>query len=52
MTYSVYIDKKIVFNNLSKADAEQRVKELQQMICAGIPTQYTIKQIKILEIKL
>jgi hypothetical protein len=50
MTYNVYIDQKIVFENLSKEDAEQRAKEIQQMIFAGIPTQYTTDQVRILEI--
>jgi len=52
MNYNVYIDQMIAFKNLTKEDAEQRAKEIQQMIFAGIPTQYTVKQIKILEIKL
>lgn len=51
MSYNVYIDQMIVFENLSREDAEQRAKEIQQMISAGIPTQYTTEQIKVLEIK-
>lgn len=51
MSYSVYIDQMIAFENLTKEDAEQRAKEIQQMISAGIPTQYTTEQIKVLEIK-
>jgi len=50
MTYNVYIDHMIAFENLSKEDAEQRAKEIQQMIFAGIPTEYTTDQIKILKI--
>lgn len=50
MTYNVYIDQMIAFENLPKEDAESRAKALQQMIFAGIPTQYTKEQIKILEI--
>jgi hypothetical protein len=41
----------IAFENLTKEDAEQRAREIQQMIFAGIPTQYTTEQIKVLEIK-
>lgn len=51
MSYNVYIDQMIAFENLSKEDAEQRAREIQQMIFAGIPTQYTTEQIKVLEIK-
>lgn len=50
MTYNVFIDQMIAFENLSKEDAEQRAKEIQQMICAGIPTQYTAEQVKVIEI--
>jgi hypothetical protein len=39
----------IAFENLSKEDAEQRAKEIQQMIFAGIPTQYSQEQIKIIK---
>jgi len=51
MKYNVYIDQMIAFENLTKEDAEQRAKEIQQMISAGIPTQYTSEHIKVLEIK-
>lgn len=51
MSYNVYIDQMIAFENLSREDAEQRAKQIQQMISAGIPTQYTTEQIKVLEIK-
>jgi hypothetical protein len=51
MRYNVYIDQMIAFENLTKEDADQRAKEIQQMIFAGIPTQYTAEQIKVLEIK-
>jgi hypothetical protein len=51
MMYNVYIDQMIAFENLSKEDAEDRAKQIQQMISAGIPTQYTTEQIKVLEIK-
>ena len=47
MTYNVYIDQMIAFENLSREDAEQRAKEIHQMISAGIPTQYSKEQIKI-----
>jgi hypothetical protein len=40
----------IAFENLTKEDAEQRAREIQQMIFAGIPTQYTVEQVKVLEI--
>ena len=40
----------IAFENLTKEDAEQRAREIQQMIFAGIPTQYTTEQVKIIEI--
>ena len=48
--YNVYIDQKIAFENLPKEDAESRAKEIQQMIFAGIPTQYTTEQVKVIEI--
>lgn len=47
MTYNVYIDQMIAFENLSKEDAEQRAKEIHQMISAGIPTQYSKDQVKV-----
>lgn len=50
MSYNVYIDQMIAFENLSREDAEQRAREIQQMIFAGIPTQYTTEQVKIIEI--
>jgi hypothetical protein len=50
MSYNVYIDQMIAFENLTKEDAEQRAREIQQMIFAGIPTQYTTEQVKIIEI--
>jgi len=50
MSYNVYIDQMIAFENLTREDAEQRAKEIQQMIFAGIPTQYTVEQVKIIEI--
>ena len=40
----------IAFENLTKEDAEQRAREIVQMISAGIPTEYTTEQIKVLEI--
>jgi hypothetical protein len=48
--YNVYIDQMIAFENLPKEDAEQRAKEIQQMIFAGIPTEYTREQIKVIKI--
>ena len=48
--YNVYLDKKIVFENLSKEEAEQKATEIQQMIFAGIPTQYTTEQVEVIEI--
>ena len=48
--YNVYIDQMIAFENLPKEDAESRAKEIQQMIFAGIPTQYTPEQVKVIEI--
>lgn len=50
MRYNVYIDQMIAFENLAKEDAEQRAIEIQRMIFAGIPTQYTAEQVKIIEI--
>jgi hypothetical protein len=50
MSYNVYIDQMIAFENLSREDAEQRAREIQQMIFAGIPTQYTTEQVKVIEI--
>jgi hypothetical protein len=50
MSYNVYIDQMIAFENLSREDAEERAKQIQQMIFAGIPTQYTAEQVKVLEI--
>lgn len=51
MTYNVYLDQMIVFENLSKEDAEDRAKQIQQMISAGIPTQYSKEQIKVIKNK-
>jgi hypothetical protein len=51
MSYNVYIDQMIAFENLTKEDAEQRAREIQQMIFAGIPTEYTTEQVKVIEIR-
>lgn len=48
--YNVYLDKKIVFENLTKEEADQKAKQIQQMIFAGIPSQYTTEQVKVIEI--
>ena len=47
--YNVYIDQMIAFENLTKENAEQRAKEIVQMISAGIPTQYSKEQVRIIE---
>jgi hypothetical protein len=49
LKYNLYIDQMIAFENLTKEDAEKRAIELQRMIFAGIPTQYTSEQIKIVQ---
>jgi hypothetical protein len=49
--YSVYLDQKIAFDNLTKEDAENIAKEMKQMIYAGVQSYYTADQIKIIEIK-
>lgn len=47
MTYSVYLDDKIAFENLSKEEAENKKKQMSQMIQAGFPTAYHVEDIKI-----
>ena len=47
MSYSVYIDDKIAFKNLTKEEAENKREQMSQMIQAGLPTSYHVEDIKI-----
>ena len=38
MSYSVYLDDKIAFENLTKEEAENKKMQMSQMIQAGLPT--------------
>jgi len=49
--YSVYLDDKQVFINLTKEEAEEKKKEFQQMIMAGVPSSYSHNDVKVLELK-
>ena len=42
MSYSVYLDDKIAFENLSKEEAENKKRQMSQMIQAGLPTSYQV----------
>lgn len=48
--FSVYLDKKLAFENLSKDEAEYKQMILQQMINAGVKSDYTADQVKVVEI--
>lgn len=50
MSYQVYLDKKIAFENLTKLEAEQKKKEFEQMLDAGIKSVYSKEDIKIVHI--
>jgi hypothetical protein len=41
MTYSVYLNDKLAFKNLTKEEAEVKKEEMSQMIQAGLPTSYS-----------
>ena len=47
MSYNVYLDDKIAFENLTKEEAENKKKQMSQMIQAGLPTSYQVEDIKI-----
>ena len=47
MTYSVYLNDKLAFENLTKEEAEEKREEMSQMIQAGLPTSYTKEDITI-----
>jgi len=47
MPYDIYLDKKIIFKELTKEQAEDIQVTMQQMIMAGIKTDYTREQIRI-----
>ena len=47
MSYDVYLDNEIVFSVLTKKQAEEKRDQMQQMIMAGLKTDYTAKQISI-----
>ena len=49
MSYQVYLDKKIAFENLTKLEAEQKKKEFEQMLDAGIKSVYSKEDIKIVK---
>lgn len=51
MAFSVYLNKKPAFQNISKEEAEHKQMILQQMIRAGVPSSYTEEQVKVIEIK-
>jgi len=47
MPYDVYLDKKIIFESLSKEKAEGIRDTMQNMIMAGINTTYKVEDIRI-----
>lgn len=47
MPYDVYLDKKIIFTELTKEQAEDIQITMQRMIMAGIKTDYTVEQIRV-----
>ena len=47
MSYSVYLDKKIAFDHLTKDEALQRQDEFRKMIYAGVKSCYTAEQVTI-----
>tara|TARA_B100000902_G_C26961047_1_gene740517 strand:- start:240 stop:425 length:186 start_codon:yes stop_codon:yes gene_type:complete len=47
MTYSVYLNDKLAFENLTKEEAEEKKEEMSQMIQAGLPTSYSQDDITI-----
>ena len=47
MSYDVYLDNEIVFSVLTKKQAEEKRDQMQQMIMAGLKTDYTAEQISI-----
>jgi len=47
MSYSVYLNRQIVFHHLSKEEALQRQDEFRKMINAGVKSCYTPEQVTI-----
>jgi hypothetical protein len=47
MTYSVYLNDKLAFENLTKEEAEKKKEQMSQMIQAGLPTSYNQEDITI-----
>ena len=47
MSYDVYLDKEVVFSVLTKKQAEEKKKQMQQTIMAGVRTDYTAEQITV-----
>ena len=47
MTYSVYLNDKLAFEDLTKEQAEKRKEQMSQMILAGLPTSYNKEDITI-----
>ena len=47
MSYSVYLNKQIVFEHLTKEEAQKRQTEFRQMIYAGVKSCYTPEQVTI-----
>ena len=47
MPYDVYLDKKIIFESISKDQAEEIRTTMQLMIMAGINTTYKVEDIRI-----
>ena len=50
MSYQIYLDKKIAFENLTKLEAEQKKEEFEHLIDAGIKSVYSKEDIKIVHI--
>jgi|TARA_B100000902_G_scaffold212423_1_gene202016 hypothetical protein len=47
MPYDVYLDKKMIFESISKEQAEEIRTTMQRMIMAGINTTYKVEDIRI-----
>ena len=49
MSYSVYLGNTLAIENLSKEEAEQKVKEFRTMIFVGVRSDYSPDDIKMKE---
>lgn len=47
MTYSLYLNGKLVFDNLSVSEAEKKKLQMSQMLQVGLNSSYTTDQIVI-----